>query len=87
MKFRVIFAYAAGSVNISAPDYFSEGLSPGLMSLVNCSGMEKGIIECDHMKNLQGITCDPAGVVCQGIYFADQWPNRCNITATIHYYS
>ncbi|CAI8054869.1 Fibrillin-1, partial [Geodia barretti] len=57
-----------GSVNVSAPDYFSEGISPGLMSLVNCSGTEKGVIECDHMKNLQGITCDPAGVVCQGTF-------------------
>ena len=67
MKFRVIFAYATGSVNISAPDYFSEGISPGLMSLVNCSGTEKGIMECDSMSSLQGFVCDPAGVVCQGI--------------------
>ena len=59
--------FLSGSVNLSAPDYFSEGISPGLVSLVNCSGTEMEVLECDHMKSSQGRSCDPAGVVCQGI--------------------
>ena len=57
----------SGSINVSAPDFFSEGISPGLMSLVNCSGTEKEILECGHLPSSQGFTCDSAGVVCQGI--------------------
>ena len=38
------------------------------MSIVNCSGIEKEILECDHINSLQGLFCNPAGIVCQGIY-------------------
>ena len=56
----------SGAVSLSALDYFSEGVIPGLVSLVNCSGAEKEILECAHIESLQGLSCDPAGVICQG---------------------
>ena len=52
---------------MSAPDYFSEGQSPGRMTSVNCSGAETSIIECDHLTSNIGLSCNSAGVICQGI--------------------
>ena len=56
-----------GAVSVSAPDYFSEGQSPGRMTSVNCSGTESTILECDHVTSIIGLSCNTAGVICQGI--------------------
>ena len=52
---------------MSAPEYFSEGLSSGRLNSVNCSGAETEILECDHVSSDRGFSCDSAGVVCQGM--------------------
>ena len=51
---------------MSAPEYFSEGLSSGRLNSVDCSGTETEILECDHLSSDHGFSCDSAGVVCQG---------------------
>ena len=58
----------AGAINVSAPDHFSEGTSPGLVTSVSCSGMETSILECTHNTSSRGSQCDSAGIVCQGIH-------------------
>ena len=56
-----------GAINVSAPAYFSEGVSPGLLTSVNCSGSEEKILDCEHVSSSRGLSCNTAGVVCQGI--------------------
>ena len=56
-----------GAISVSAPDYFSEGLSSGRVNSINCTGTETKILECDHVTSDRGLRCDTAGVVCQGI--------------------
>ena len=56
----------SGAVSVSAPEYFSEGLSSGHLNSVNCSGTETQILECYHLSSDHGFSCDSAGVVCQG---------------------
>ena len=53
-----------------AKDFFSEGLDPGLLTSVNCSGTESEILECSHEASSQGLHCSAAGVVCQGLLAA-----------------
>ena len=54
----------AGAVGVSAPDYFSDGLSPSLTK-VNCTGTETDILDCQYDRIED--TCSSAGVVCQGV--------------------
>ena len=54
---------------MNAHDYFSEGLGPNLVSNVNCSGTETEILDCAHITDTRGYTCDTAGVVCQGMLY------------------
>ena len=54
-----------GAINVSAPAHFSEGVSPGLLTSVNCSGSEEKILDCEHISSL--LFCDTAGVLCQGM--------------------
>ena len=58
-----------GAVNVSAPDFFSEGITPGLVTSVSCSGSEREILNCNHVQSAVGFFCDAAGVVCQGKMF------------------
>ena len=60
------FGTFTGAINVSAPDYFNEGVSPGLLTSVNCSGSEESILECGHLSSSVGLFCNTAGVVCQG---------------------
>lgn len=57
-----------GAINISASDYFSEGTSPGLVTNIICSGSETDLLQCTHNTS-RGLSCDPAGVICQGILY------------------
>ena len=50
---------------MNALQFFSEGTNPALMNLVNCSGSEQEILECNHIQSTHGLFCNPAGVVCQ----------------------
>lgn len=59
----------AGAINVSAPTHFSEGVSPGLLTGVNCSGSETEILDCGHVTSSRGLLCDTAGVVCQGMFY------------------
>ena len=52
---------------MNAADYFSEGVSPAFMSLVQCLGTEGQLLDCSHLISTQGLSCDKAGVVCQGM--------------------
>ena len=64
----MLFSYAyVGAVNVSAPDHFSEGVSPALLNSVSCTGTETEILECGHVISSRGLLCDTAGVVCQGM--------------------
>ena len=65
-NFNIPF-FILGAINVSAPDHFSEGANPSLLNSVSCSGMETEILECSHTPSSQGLDCDTAGVVCQGI--------------------
>jgi len=56
----------AGATSVSAPDYFSEGLGPTLLTNVECSGTETELLDCTRDTDTRGFTCDTAGVVCQG---------------------
>ena len=58
--------YVSGAINVSAPEHFSEGVSPGLLHSVTCSGTETEILECSHMTSSTGLFCNSSGVVCQG---------------------
>ena len=63
--------YYTGAISVSnAHDHFSEGLSPGVITNVNCSGTETDILKCEYEFDSQGFSCDTAGVVCQGIICA-----------------
>ena len=53
-----------------AEDFFNQGLDPGLLTSVNCSGTESEILECSHEASSQGLHCGAAGVVCQGLLAA-----------------
>ena len=57
-----------GAIGISADEYFSEGLSPALLTSINCSGTESSISDCIYVYESRGHICGTAGVVCQGIY-------------------
>ena len=59
-----------GAVGVSAPDYFSDGLSQGSITNVNCTGTETNILDCGH-QNDSPDTCNSAGVVCQGVFKLD----------------
>ena len=52
---------------MSAPQYFSEGISPGVLTNVACSGSETVLLQCTHNRS-RGLHCDTAGVVCQGAF-------------------
>ena len=56
-----------GAVSIGADEYFSEGLSPAILTNVNCFGMESFILSCNYTYDIRGHICGTAGVVCQGI--------------------
>ena len=56
-----------GATNVSAFQYFSEGLEPGLVKSVACSGMETKLLNCSHVTDTIGFSCSTAGVVCQGL--------------------
>ena len=64
-KHTILF-YVSGAINVSAPEHFSEGVSPGLLHSVTCSGTETEILECSHMTSSTGLFCNSSGVVCQG---------------------
>ena len=56
-----------GAVSTGADEYFSEGLSPAILTNVNCFGMESFILSCNYTYDIRGHICGTAGVVCQGI--------------------
>ena len=56
-----------GAVNVSAPDHFSEGVNPALLTSVSCTGTETEILECGRVTSSRALPCDTAGVVCQGV--------------------
>ena len=56
-----------GAINMSASDFFSEGISPGLLTNIRCSGSETELLQCTHNTS-RGVSCDPAGIICQGTF-------------------
>ena len=70
-----------GAINVSAPQYFSEGISPGELTNVACSGSETELLQCSHNSS-RGLHCDTAGVVCQGIVHGKQ--TELSIVAIFH---
>ena len=52
---------------MNVADYFSEGVSPAFVSFVECSGTEREVLDCSHLTSTQGLSCEKAGVVCQGM--------------------
>ena len=46
-------------------DPFGEGITPRLLTNVNCSGSESTLLDCGGTDFI-GVTCPTAGVVCQG---------------------
>lgn len=46
---------------------FSEGILPSLMGMVNCSGDETGVVDCNHVALPPCERFSDAGVICQGI--------------------
>ena len=66
---NIYCCFISGAVSVTAHEYFSEGLGPNLVSNVNCSGTETEILDCAHITDTRGYTCDTAGVVCQGIHY------------------
>ena len=52
---------------MSASDFFSEGISPGLLTNVTCSGSETELLQCPHNTS-RGLSCDTAGIICQSTF-------------------
>lgn len=52
---------------MSASDIFSEGISPGLLTNITCSGSETELLQCMHNTS-RGLSCDTAGIICQGTF-------------------
>ena len=63
----LFFHTIIGAVNISADDYFSEGLNSAFLTYINCSGTESSILNCNYTYDSRGHICGTAGIVCQGI--------------------
>ena len=83
LVFNIItcFLVAIGAINVSAPAHFSEGVSPGLLTSVNCSGSQERILDCGHISSSRGLSCKTAGVVCQGIVLVLP---ACCVDAYVH---
>ena len=56
-----------GAINVNA-DIFSEGETPRLVSIANCTGTEASILDCKGVVTGSGtgFTCPTSGVICQG---------------------
>ncbi len=61
---KLSFNPLAGALAISA-DIFSEGVSPRLLTAMNCIGNESNILDCDKSV-FNGVNCPTAAVICQG---------------------
>ena len=60
------FVIFSGAINITDPSFFSEGLNPAALGSVGCLGTESNLLSCDHQRFEEVLSCETAGVVCQG---------------------
>ena len=59
-----------GAIGFGRGFFRASGLSVALQS-VSCTGEEETLDECPSDRNTEGISCEHAGVVCQGMFIAD----------------
>ncbi len=52
-------------------DIFTEGKTPRLVSMANCTGTEMSLLDCMGVVigSGTGFTCPTSGVICQGVPF------------------
>ncbi len=58
----------SGAINVSA-DIFSEGETPRLVSMANCTGTEASLLDCGGVVSDTSLSCPTSGVICQGTQF------------------
>ena len=46
-------------------DIFSEGETPRLISMANCTGTESSLLDCMGVVSGTSLSCPTSGVICQ----------------------
>ena len=64
-----------GAINVNA-DIFTEGSTPRLVSMANCTGTEASLLDCTGVVtgSGNGFSCPTSGVICQGTPFLPSFP-------------